>query len=166
MNPPRAKEKTMSNDESSAARESVRAFNALNIAEFRANQGNVGGQFEGFPLLLLTSVGAKTGAERVNPLAYFDIGGRMYIVGSAAGRDTNPAWVANIRANPQVHVEIGANPAAPATTAELPRTDRDHIFDIVKHRAPGFADYERSTDRVIPVFEVSQSAPLCRLRLR
>lgn len=66
------------------------SFNEANIAEFRANGGKVGGQFEGFPLMLLTSIGAKSGAERVNPLAYFDIDGKAYIVGSSAGRPTNP----------------------------------------------------------------------------
>jgi deazaflavin-dependent oxidoreductase (nitroreductase family) len=130
------------------------SFNESNIAEFRTNGGKVGGQFDGFPLLLLTSTGAKSGAERVNPLAYFDIDGQAYIVGSSAGRPKDPAWVANIRANPSVEVEIGANPKATATAVELPRAERDRIFEIVKQRAPGFADYETATDRVIPVFEI------------
>ncbi|AMU23784.1 nitroreductase family deazaflavin-dependent oxidoreductase [Mycobacteroides abscessus] len=130
------------------------SFNEANIAEFRANSGKVGGQFEGFPLMLLTSVGAKSGAERVNPLAYFDIDGKAYIVGSSAGRPKNPAWVANLRANPHVEVEIGANPKASAIAVELPRAERDRVFEIVKQRAPGFAEYEAATDRVIPVFEI------------
>ncbi|AKC39342.1 Hemerythrin [Mycolicibacterium phlei] len=133
---------------------SEQSFNEANIAEFRANGGKVGGQFEGFPLMLLTSTGAKSGAERVNPLAYFDIDGKAYIVGSAAGRPNNPAWVANVRANPDVAVEIGANPKTKATAVELPRAERDRVFAIVKQRAPGFAEYETLTDRVIPVFEI------------
>ncbi|MHA7653736.1 nitroreductase/quinone reductase family protein [Mycobacterium sp. ML4] len=144
----------MSNDDNTSAMESERSFNEQNIAEFRANKGQVGGQFKGFTLMLLTSTGAKSGAERVNPVGYFDIEGKIYIVGSAAGREKNPAWVANIRAHPQVKVEIGANPAAAATIAELPRAERDRIFDIIKQRSPGFAGYETSTDRIIPVFEV------------
>lgn len=144
----------MSADDSESVMESERSFNEKNIAEFRANQGKVGGQFEGFPLLLLTSTGAKSGTQRVNPVGYFDIDGKICIVGSAAGRDKNPAWVANIRADPQVQVEIGGKPAAVAITAELPRPERDRIFEIIKQRAPGFADYESSTERVIPVFEV------------
>jgi hypothetical protein len=79
-----------------------REFNTSNIEEFRRNGGKVGGQFEGFPLLLLTSKGAKSGVQRVNPVAYFDVEGKIYVVGSAAGRDNNPAWVHNIRANPRV----------------------------------------------------------------
>ena len=130
------------------------SFNEANIAEFRANGGKVGGQFEGFPLMLLTSTGAKSGAQRVNPLAYFDIDDKAYIGGSSAGRPTSPACVANLRANPSVEVEIGANPKSSATAIELPRAERDRVFEIVKQRAPGFAEYETLTDRVIPVFEI------------
>ena len=101
----------MSDDDLSGERD----FNASNIDEFRRNGGKVGGQFEGFPLLLLTSTGARSGAERVNPVAYFDIDDKVYVVGSAAGRDADPAWVHNIRANPTVSVEIGSDPAFGAT---------------------------------------------------
>ncbi|MEE6165432.1 MULTISPECIES: nitroreductase family deazaflavin-dependent oxidoreductase [unclassified Mycolicibacterium] len=131
-----------------------RDFNERNIEEFRTNGGKVGGQFEGFPLLLLTSTGAKSGAQRVNPVAYFDIDGAIYIVGSSAGRDRDPAWAFNIRANPDVTVEIGTDAPAPVTARELPRDERDRIYQIVTQRAPGFADYETRTDRVIPVFEL------------
>jgi deazaflavin-dependent oxidoreductase (nitroreductase family) len=134
--------------------ENEQSFNANNIAEFRANGGKVGGSFEGFPLLLLTSVGAQTGQERVSPVARFDIDGRTYIVGSAAGRDKNPGWVANIRKNPRVKVEIGDHPTADATAEELLPNERNRIFEIVKERAPGFAGYEAATNRVIPVFEI------------
>lgn len=134
--------------------ETEQSFNANNIAEFRANSGKVGGQFEGFPLLLLTSVGAQTGQERVSPVARFDIDGRTYIVGSAAGRDKNPGWVSNIRKNPRVKVEIGHNPIVDAAAEELLSDERRRIFGIVKERAPGFAGYEAATSRVIPVFEI------------
>jgi deazaflavin-dependent oxidoreductase (nitroreductase family) len=131
-----------------------RDFNERNIEEFRRNGGKVGGQFEGFPLLLLTSTGAKSGAERVNPVAYFDIDDKIYIVGSAAGRDSNPAWVHNIRANPHVTVEIGSDAPRPATARELPREERDSVYQTVVQRAPGFGEYQQRTDRVIPVFEL------------
>jgi deazaflavin-dependent oxidoreductase (nitroreductase family) len=100
---------------------SEREFNEQNIEEFRRNGGKVGGQFEGFPLLLLTSTGARSGAQRVNPVAYFDIDDKIYVVGSAAGRENNPAWVHNIRANPRVSVEIGSQAPKAATARELPR---------------------------------------------
>jgi deazaflavin-dependent oxidoreductase (nitroreductase family) len=137
---------------------SERDFNQQNIDEFRANGGKVGGQFEGFPLLLLTSTGAKSGAERVNPVAYFDIDDKVYIVGSAAGRDASPAWVFNLRAHPDAHVEIGADPRKAVVAHELPRQDRDRIFAVVKEQAPGFAEYEKRTDRVIPIFELATKA--------
>ncbi len=133
---------------------SERDFNQRNIEEFRRNGGKVGGQFEGFPLLLLTSTGARSGAQRVNPVAYFDIDGKIYIVGSAAGRDNNPAWVHNLRADPQVSVEIGSDPAQPATARELSRDERDSIYPVIVERAPGFGEYQQKTDRVIPVFEL------------
>ena len=137
---------------------SEREFNKHNIDEFRRNGGKVGGQFEGFPLLLLTSRGAKSGAERVNHVGYFDIDDKIYIVGSAAGRDASPAWVFNLRAHPDVQVEIGADPSKPVVAHELPREDRDRIFATVKQRAPGFAEYEKRTDRVIPIFEIATKA--------
>jgi deazaflavin-dependent oxidoreductase (nitroreductase family) len=133
---------------------SEREFNEQNIEEFRRNGGKVGGQFEGFPLLLLTSTGARSGAHRVNPVAYFDIDGKIYVVGSAAGRDNHPAWVHNIRANPRVSVEIGSEPAKPATARELPRAERDSVYPVVVERAPGFGEYQHRTDRLIPVFEL------------
>ncbi len=130
-------------------------FNRRNIEEFRANGGKVGGPFEGFDLLLLHTTGAKSGAARVNPVGYFDIDGKRYVVGSAAGRDANPAWVANLRADLNVRVEVGGSDPAPAVARELPADERDRIFEVVKQRAPGFAGYEAATTRVIPVFEVT-----------
>ena len=111
-------------------------------------------RFEGFPPLLLTSTGAKSGTERLNLIGYFDIDDKIYVVGSAAGRDESPAWVFNLRAHPHVQVEIGAEPKRPVVARELTREDRDRIYQIVVERAPGFAEYEKRTDRVIPVFEL------------
>lgn len=136
------------------AMSSERAFNERNIEEFRRTGGTVGGQFEGFPLLLLTSTGARSGAQRTNPVARFDIDGKVYVVGSSAGRDRDPAWVFNIRAHPDVTVEIGTAPPRPAVARELPRDERDRIYAVVAQRAPGFAEYETRTDRLIPVFEL------------
>lgn len=134
---------------------SERDFNRANIAEFRANDGKVGGQFEGFPLLILTSTGAKSGEPRENLVGYFDIDGKTYVVGSAAGREASPAWVFNLRAQPAVQVEIGADPRRDVVARELPREERDRIYAAVVERAPGFAEYEKRTDRVIPVFELT-----------
>jgi deazaflavin-dependent oxidoreductase (nitroreductase family) len=136
------------------ADEAERDFNQRNIEEFRRNGGKVGGQFEGFPLLLLTSTGARSGAQRTNPVAYFDIGDKIYVVGSFAGRDSDPAWAYNIRATSAVTIEIGPDAPKAATARELPRGERDAIYRTVVERAPGFGDYEKLTDRVIPVFEL------------
>ncbi|MEV3901730.1 nitroreductase family deazaflavin-dependent oxidoreductase [Mycobacterium sp. NPDC050551] len=138
--------------------QSEREFNRQNIEEFRNNGGKVGGQFEGFPLIIMTSTGAKSGAERENLIAYFDIDDTLYVVGSAAGRDASPAWVFNLRANPAVTVEIGDHPRRPYTAHELARDERDRVWEIVKERAPGFTEYEKRTDRVIPIFELAPVA--------
>jgi deazaflavin-dependent oxidoreductase (nitroreductase family) len=93
-----------------------REFNKNNIEEFRRNGGKVGGQFEGFPLLLLTSTGAKSGDERVNLIGYFDIDDKIYIVGSAAGRPQSPAWVFNPSANAPSRADA---PDAPNTASSI-----------------------------------------------
>jgi deazaflavin-dependent oxidoreductase (nitroreductase family) len=134
--------------------QSEREFNRQNIEEFRNNGGKVGGPFEGFPLLLLTTKGAKSGVERVSPVAYFDIGDKLFIVGSAAGRDSSPGWVFNLRADPHVTVEIGADPPKPVVAHELPRHERDQVYPAIVEQAPGFGEYQQKTERVIPVFEL------------
>jgi deazaflavin-dependent oxidoreductase (nitroreductase family) len=135
--------------------ETMRAFNTNIVDEFRANGGKVGGPFEGATLLLLTTTGAKSGQPRLAPLAYFDIEGKRIIIGSKAGADTNPDWVHNLRANPRAHIEVGAD-AYDVTTRELPRDERDAIFDKVVAAAPGFGTYQAKTSRVIPLFELQR----------
>ncbi|MFD6199175.1 nitroreductase/quinone reductase family protein [Mycobacteriaceae bacterium NPDC060252] len=132
--------------------EDERNFNEKNIAEFRANDGKVGGPFAGMPLVLLTTIGARTGAARVALVALFEINGAKYVVGSSAGRDKHPGWVLNVRETPWIKVEIGGTPRADAIAYELPNPERDRIFAIVKERSPGFAGYEAATARTIPVF--------------
>ena len=87
--------------------ETMKAFNKGIVDEFRANGGNVGGPFEGATLLLLTTTGVKSGQPRLAPLAYLTIDGKMIIIGSKAGAETNPDWVHNLRANPHAHIEMG-----------------------------------------------------------
>jgi len=132
---------------------SMDAFNTGVVEEFRSNAGVVGGPFEGATLLLLTSTGAKSGQARLNPLAYFDVDGRIVIVGSKAGTDTNPAWVHNLRAHPGAHIEVGTE-AYDVTARELPDNDRAAVFERIVAKAPGFGEYQAKTDRVIPLFEL------------
>jgi deazaflavin-dependent oxidoreductase (nitroreductase family) len=131
----------------------VNAFNKSIIDEFRANEGKVGGQFEGANLLLLATTGAKSGQPRVSPLAYFRIDGRLIVIGSFAGAPVNPAWVHNLRANPAAHVEVGTD-SFDVTARELPAAERDALFEKVATAAPGFAEYQSKTSRVIPLFEL------------
>jgi deazaflavin-dependent oxidoreductase (nitroreductase family) len=135
----------------------IKAFNEAIADEFRANGGKVGGQFEGADLLLLTTTGAKSGEPRVSPLAYFRIDGKLLIIGSFAGSDVNPAWVHNLRANPAARVEIG-NESSDVTARELPSSERDKLFGQITAAAPGFAEYQAKTTRVIPVFELQPAS--------
>ena len=120
------------------------------IEEFRANEGRVGGPFDGIPLLLLHSRGAKSGAERINPVAYLELDGRLYVFGSNGGRDPNPGWYYNVRVNPDVTVEVGTRMSA-AVAAEVTGADRDRIYAEQVARQPMFADYEKRVERTIPV---------------
>jgi deazaflavin-dependent oxidoreductase (nitroreductase family) len=140
--------------------ETINAFNKSIADEFRANGGKVGGQFENADLLLLTTTGAKTRQPRVSPLAYFRIDGKLIIIGSFAGAPVNPAWVHNLRANPQAHVEVGLESGIDAfdvTVRELPPAEREELFPKVTAVAPGFAEYQSKTSRVIPLFELARS---------
>ena len=133
--------------------ESLKAFNQTIADEFRSNDGKVGGQFEGADLLLLTTTGAKSGQPRISPLAYFRIDGKLVIIGSFAGSEVNPSWVHNLRANPAAHVEVG-HESSDVTARELPSDERDELWGKLTAAAPGFAEYQAKTARVIPVFEL------------
>jgi deazaflavin-dependent oxidoreductase (nitroreductase family) len=126
-------------------------WNAQVIEEFRANGGKVGGNFEGAPILLLHTTGAKSGLERINPMMYQDLGdGRVAVFASKAGADSHPDWYRNLVAHPDVRAEIGTETRAfRARTAEP--DEREPIWQKQKTDYPGFADYEAGTSRVIPV---------------
>ena len=135
---------------------SMKEFNKSIVDEFRANEGKVGGQFEGATLLLLTTTGAKSRQPRLAPLAYFAVDGKLIIIGSKAGADTNPDWVHNLRANPRAHIEV-ATDAYDVVSRELPPPERDELFDKVVAVAPGFGEYQSKTSRVIPLFELHRT---------
>ena len=111
---------------------------------------------KGPPTLLLTTTGAKSDQTRLAPLAYFTVDGKLIIIGSKAGADTNPDGVHNLRANPQAHIEVGTD-AYDVTSRELPTAERDEIFDQVVAAAPGFGEYQSKTSRVIPLFELQRA---------
>jgi deazaflavin-dependent oxidoreductase (nitroreductase family) len=125
-------------------------WNAKIIEEFRANGGKVGGNFEGAPLLLLHSTGAKSGQERVNPMMYQAVGDSFAVFASKAGADTNPDWYHNLIAHPEASAEVGTE-TIEVTARVLDAEEREPIWQEQKSRYPGFADYETKTDRVNPV---------------
>ena len=125
-------------------------WNTQIINEFRANEGRVGGNFEGAPLLLLHTTGARTGQERINPMMYQDLGDSVAVFASKAGASSNPDWYRNLVAHPDVTAEIGtATRTFRARTAEP--DERAPIWEKQKADYPGFADYEANTSREIPV---------------
>lgn len=126
------------------------------IAEFRENGGKVGGQFEGAPLLLLHTTGAKSGEERINPMMYLELDGRMFVFASKAGAPTNPDWYHNLVANPQVRVEVGDG-SFEATARPLEGDERTRVYDEQAQRYPGFREYQDNTSREIPVVELTTS---------
>jgi deazaflavin-dependent oxidoreductase (nitroreductase family) len=128
----------------------VKDFNQQIIDEFRANGGKVGGPFEGAGILLLHTTGAKSGQERVNPLAYRTEGDDLVVFGSKAGAPTHPDWYHNLRANPRASVEVGIE-RVDVTARVAEGEERERIWRDQKAAAPVFAGYEQKTDRTIPV---------------
>jgi deazaflavin-dependent oxidoreductase (nitroreductase family) len=126
-------------------------WNRQIIAEFKANDGVVGGDLAGVPLLLLHHTGAKSGLERVNPLAYQRIGNSVAVFASKGGAPTNPDWYYNLVANPDVTVEIGTETHG-ATARVAEDAEREQIWSTQKERFPNFAEYEATAaPRKIPV---------------
>jgi deazaflavin-dependent oxidoreductase (nitroreductase family) len=125
-------------------------FNQQVIDEFRANEGKVSGMFEGAPMLLLTTTGAKTGRRLTSPLVYSKDGDDIIVIASKAGAPTNPDWFHNLKANPEVTVEVGTDEFE--ARAEITEGDeRQRLFDAQAELMPNFKEYEAGTDRVIPV---------------
>ncbi len=131
-------------------------WNARVINEFRANGGKVGGQFEGANMILVHNFGAKSGTERVSPMVYFPDGDRFLIIASAAGSPRNPDWYHNLKAHPEVTVEVGTE-TVPVVVEELPPAERDEKWAQITAVAPGFAEYQTKTSRTIPVLALTRA---------
>jgi deazaflavin-dependent oxidoreductase (nitroreductase family) len=125
-------------------------FNDRVIAEFRANHGRVGGSFEGAPLLILHSKGAKSGQVRESPMMYLADGERYLVFASKAGAPTNPDWFHNLVANPDARIEVG-DETFDVRATELTGEERAAKYAEQAEAYPGFAEYQQKTDRVIPV---------------
>jgi deazaflavin-dependent oxidoreductase (nitroreductase family) len=128
-------------------------WNSPIIEEFRTHEGRVGGHFEGAPMLLLTTTGARSGERRTNPMMYLELDGHTYVFASKGGSPTNPDWYHNLVANPRVRVERGTE-TYEAEARVVTGEERDRIYAEQARRYPGFGTYQRGTTRVIPVVEL------------
>jgi len=128
-------------------------WNRKIIEEFRANEGKVGGPFEGAPVLLITTTGAKSGRLYTTPVMYLSEDGKLYVFASKAGAPTNPDWYHNLLANPRVTLEVGTE-RFDATATPVQAEERDRIYAEQARRYPGFAEYQEKTSRLIPVVEL------------
>jgi deazaflavin-dependent oxidoreductase (nitroreductase family) len=133
----------------------VSDWNQQVIDEFRANEGRVGGYFEGAPMILIHHIGAKSGTERVTPLVYFaEDDGKMVVVASKGGTPENPAWYHNLKANPKIDVEVGARTFT-VLVEEITGDERVRVWQRVITERDGFADYQRKTSRIIPLLRLT-----------
>lgn len=130
-------------------------FNTRVITEFRENGGKVGPPFEGAPLVLLHSVGAKSGEQRISPLMSFPDDEGWVIVASKAGAPTNPAWYHNLIANPETTVEFGTE-TYEVTASVIPDEERATLWAEITANNPGFAEYEAKTERTIPLVRLTK----------
>ncbi len=131
-------------------------WNAKVIEEFRANGGKVGGPFEGATIILVHHIGARSGTERIAPLATVPLeDGRYVIIASKAGAPTNPDWYHNLKAHPRVDVEVGTE-TFPVQAEELTGAERAEMWDRVVAAMPGFGEYQEKTTRTIPVLALTR----------
>ncbi len=130
-------------------------YNAQTIAEFRKNHGKVGGYFEGAPLLLLHSSGKRSGKLRVNPVMYLKDGERYLVFASKGGADTHPDWFINLKAHPDVQIEVG-DETIDVHAEEIKGLEHDSLYARQAMLYPGFAEYQRKTKRIIPVVALTK----------
>lgn len=131
------------------------ALNGPVIDEYRANDGRLGGRWEGNPTLLLTTTGRRSGQQRTSPLTYTADGDNLVLIASRAGDDRHPDWFHNLVADPDVTVELGGERfSARASVAGEP--DRTRLFDERIAAMPRFGDYKTKTDREIPVVVIER----------
>jgi deazaflavin-dependent oxidoreductase (nitroreductase family) len=137
--------------------ETAAEYNAKIIEEFRANQGRVGGTWEGTPLLLLHHTGAKTGVSRVNPVAYLPDDQRYLLWAANGGAPKNPDWYHNLKAHPNTRIEVGSETidvAAEEATGE----ERERLFAKATKRHPQLDEIARKAARVIPMILLTPRA--------
>lgn len=131
-------------------------WNEQIIQEFRANEGRVGGYFEGATLLLLHTVGRKTGRPRVTPLVYLPDGERYIVCATNNGSTTHPDWYHNLMANPDVEIVVGTETLPVRATEIQDDGEREALYARQVERRPGFADYPAKAKRRIPVIALER----------
>ena len=131
------------------------AWNLQIMEEFHAHGGKVGGRFEGVPLLLLTTTGARSGKRHTLPVGYLPDGDRLIIFATKRGLPTNPDWYYNLVAHPEATVEVGTE-TYDVTAAVLTGEERDRLYARQVERAPVFAEYQARTTRKIPVIALQR----------
>ncbi len=128
-------------------------INAKVIDEYRANGGELSGGFAGESLILVHHFGAKSGTERISPLAVYAEGERLFVFASKAGLPENPGWYYNLMAHPDVTVELG-DETFPVRATEITGPERDEIYAKNVEKRPQFGEYQANVDRLIPVVEL------------
>lgn len=134
-------------------------WNRRVMEEFHAHAGKVGGPFEGRPLLLLTTTGAKSGQRHTTPLVYLPDGDRQFIFASKGGAPTHPDWYHNLVAHPEVTVEVGNGSGTEtfeATATVITGEERDRLYAQQVQVFPAFAEYQTKTNRLIPVIALER----------
>jgi deazaflavin-dependent oxidoreductase (nitroreductase family) len=126
-------------------------WNTKIIDEFRTNEGKVGGMFVDMPLLLLHTTGAKSGKDRTNPVMYMRDGDRYVVFASKGGAPTDPDWYYNVKANPDVTLEVGTESFPAHATALDSGPERDELFHRNAAAFPQFQEYQDGVERTIPV---------------
>ena len=127
------------------------------IEEFRSNHGKVGGYFAGRPILLINHTGARTGKPRTNPVAYLKNGNRYLVFASKGGADANPDWYYNLKAHPDVKIEVGDD-KIDARAVEITGAERDKLYEQQSKVMPTFGQYAQKTKRIIPVIALIPKA--------
>jgi F420H(2)-dependent quinone reductase len=131
----------------------ARLFVRLHALLYRVSNGRIATTMRGKPILVLTTRGAKSGAQRRVPIVPLIEGDHVYVIASLGGAPKHPGWYHNLKANPDVEVQWFADKYR-AHARILPEPERGQVWQRVVAAMPGFADYQKKTSRVIPVVEL------------
>jgi deazaflavin-dependent oxidoreductase (nitroreductase family) len=133
-----------------ATRIGIRIISAIHLFLYRLTRGKIGGKMSGVECLLLTTVGRKSGKQRTTPLLYGRDGDHLILVASKGGAPDHPLWYTNLKANPEVNVQVGGDKLGMRARDAAP-DERQRLWDLMVERWKGYADYQTKTTREIPV---------------